>query len=89
MPWLGEDAVLIALCLLAGFTALAGMSTVALALVPALGIGLLGIAAAAGFGVVSLGAGLGAAVLALARERDAGGFRSSVASGAPVQGPCS
>lgn len=63
--------MLIALCLLAGFTALAGMSTVALALVPALGFGLAAIVTAAGFGVVSLGAGLGAAVIALAKERAA------------------
>ena len=65
--------MLIALCLIAGFTALAGMSTVALALVPAMGLGLVGIAAAAGFGVVSLGTGLGAAVIALSRERMAAG----------------
>ena len=63
--------MLIALCLLAGFTALLGMSTVALALVPAAGMGLAGIGAAAGFGAVSLAAGLGAAVLALAKERRA------------------
>lgn len=60
--------MLIALCLLAGFTALAGMSTVALALVPAMGFGLVGIATAAGFGVVSLGAGLSAAMIALSRD---------------------
>ncbi len=65
--------MLIVLCLVAGFTALAGMSTVALALVPAMGLGLAGIATAAGFGVVSLGAGLGAAMIALARERTAVG----------------
>jgi hypothetical protein len=65
--------LLIVLCLVAGFTALAGMSTVALALVPAMGLGLAGIATAAGFGVVSLGTGLGAALIALSRERAAAG----------------
>lgn len=63
--------MLIALCILAAGSALLGMSTVALALVPAAGLGLLGLSAAAGFAIVSLGAGLGAAMLALGQERRA------------------
>jgi hypothetical protein len=63
--------MLIALCILATVSALLGMSTVALALVPTAGIGLTGLSAAAGFAVVSLGAGLAAAMLALGQERRA------------------
>ena len=54
--------MLIVLCLLAGFAALAGLSTVAAVLL--FGIGLAGLLAALGFGVVALGAALWAAVLA-------------------------
>ena len=53
---------LIALCLLAGFAALAGLSSAAAVLL--LGLGLAGLVASLGFGVVALGAGLWAAVLA-------------------------
>ncbi|MBU8539331.1 hypothetical protein [Falsiroseomonas tokyonensis] len=61
--------MLLALCILAGSTALLGMASVALTLLPALGMGLAGLSAAAGFGLVSLAAGVGAAVLALGQER--------------------
>ncbi|WP_439596405.1 hypothetical protein [Falsiroseomonas sp.] len=61
--------MMVALCILAGSTALLGMSSVALSLVPALGMGLAGLGAAAGFGLVSLVAGLAAALLALGQER--------------------
>ncbi|WP_270935061.1 hypothetical protein [Falsiroseomonas oryzae] len=54
----------ILLSLLAGFAALAGLSSAAAVLL--LGLGLTGLVAALGFGVVSLGAGLWAAVLAFA-----------------------
>jgi hypothetical protein len=56
--------VLIVLCLLAGFSALAGLTSVAAVLL--LGLGLAGLTAALGFGVVALGAGLWAAALAFA-----------------------
>lgn len=58
----GRCPVLIALCLLAGFAALAGLSSVVAVLL--LGLGASGLVAALGFGVVALGAGLGAAALA-------------------------
>jgi hypothetical protein len=54
--------VLIALCLLAGFAALAGLSSAAAVLI--FGLGLAGLAVALGCGIVALGAGLWAAVLA-------------------------
>ncbi|NKC32278.1 hypothetical protein [Falsiroseomonas selenitidurans] len=63
--------MVIALCLLAGLAALLGMSSVALALLPTMGLGLAGLVVALGFGAVSLGAGLGAAVLAFGQERRA------------------
>lgn len=56
------------LCLLAGFTALLSVIAVALALVPAIGLGVSALFAAPVLGVVSLGAGLGAAAIALARN---------------------
>ena len=58
----GVQTVLIALCLVAGFSALAGLSSVVAVLL--LGLGLAGLVMALGFGVVALGAGLWAAVLA-------------------------
>jgi hypothetical protein len=57
--------VLIALCLLAGFAALAGLSSAVAVLV--FGLGVAGLAAALGCGPVALGAGLWAAVLAFGR----------------------
>jgi hypothetical protein len=62
MPHFGGSAVLILLCLLAGFAALAGLSSAVAVLL--FGIGLAGMFAALGFGVVATGAGLWAAVLA-------------------------
>jgi hypothetical protein len=56
--------VLIALCLLAGFAALAGLSSAAAVLL--LGLGTIGLVASLGFGVVALGAAIWAAVLAFA-----------------------
>ncbi|MGG5811334.1 hypothetical protein [Falsiroseomonas sp. CW058] len=53
---------MIALCLVAGFSALAGMSSVLAVLV--LGLGLTGLFAATGFGVLALATGLWAAALA-------------------------
>jgi hypothetical protein len=61
--------VLILLCLLAGFSALAGLSSVVAVLL--LGLGLAGLVLALGFGVVALGAGLWAAVLAFSAPRTA------------------
>lgn len=58
--------MLIALCLLAGFAALAGLSSAAAVLL--LGLGLAGLIAATGFGVVALGASLWAAALAFATK---------------------
>lgn len=63
-PRKGGQSVLIVLCLLAGFSALAGLSSAAAVLL--LGLGVAGLAVSLGFGVVSLGAGLWAAVLAFA-----------------------
>lgn len=57
--------MLIALCLLAGFAALAGLSSAVAVLV--FGLGVAGLAAALGCGLVALGAGLWAAVLAFGR----------------------
>jgi hypothetical protein len=53
--------VLIALCLLAGFAALAGMASVMAALV--LGTGVFVLSFAGGFALLSLVCGLGAAVM--------------------------
>ena len=61
----GSVNVLVGLCLIAGFAALAGMSSVFAVLL--LGLGLSGLFAATGFGVVAVGAGLWAAVLAFGR----------------------
>ncbi|MGX9966780.1 hypothetical protein ACVFYP_25880 [Roseomonas sp. F4] len=61
--------MLIGLSLLAGIAALFAMASVALSLLPALGIGLAGLGAAAGFGLLSLVAGLGATGMALGQER--------------------
>jgi hypothetical protein len=58
----GAPALLIVLCLLAGFAALAGLSSAAAVLL--FGLGLMGLVAALGFGVVAVGAALWAAVLA-------------------------
>jgi threonine dehydrogenase-like Zn-dependent dehydrogenase len=55
--------VLIALCLIAGFAALAGMSSVLAVLV--LGLGSIGLLFAAGSGAVAMVAGLWAAVIGL------------------------
>ena len=63
----GGRPVLIALCLLAGFAALAGLVSATAVLL--LGIGLAGLFAALGFGVVALGAGVWAAVLAFGAAR--------------------
>lgn len=52
------------LCLLSGFAALAGLSSVAAVLL--FGVGLAGLASALGFGTVALATGLWAAVLAFA-----------------------
>jgi hypothetical protein len=57
-----RQTVLIALCLLAGFAALAGLSSAAAVLL--LGLGTAGLLASLGCGVVALGAALWAAVLA-------------------------
>lgn len=57
------------LCLVAGFAALAGMSSVLAALI--LGVGMLGLLSATGFGALALGAGLWAAFLAFARPASA------------------
>ena len=57
--------MLIALCLVAGFSALAGLSSVVAVLL--LGLGLVGLVMALGFGVLALGTALWAAVLAFAR----------------------
>jgi hypothetical protein len=65
----GGHHVLIALCLLAGFAALAGLASATAVLL--LGIGIAGLLAALGFGVVALGAGLWAAVLAFGAPRAA------------------
>jgi hypothetical protein len=62
----GGLPVLIALCLLAGFAALAGLSSAAAVLL--LGLGSIGLAVSLGCGVVALGAGLWASVLAFAIE---------------------
>jgi threonine dehydrogenase-like Zn-dependent dehydrogenase len=62
MPQRGS-AVLIALCLIAGFAALAGMSSVLAVLV--LGLGTFGLFAAAASGLVAMVAGLWAAVIGL------------------------
>jgi hypothetical protein len=59
--------VLIALCLLAGFAALAGLSSVVAVLL--LGLGAAGLIASLGFGTVALGAGLWAAALAFTPPR--------------------
>ena len=56
--------MLIVLCIVAGFAALAGLSSVAAVLL--LGLGIMGVSASLGFGVVALGAGLWAAALAFA-----------------------
>lgn len=61
--------MLMTLCTLAGATALLGMGSVAITLVPGLGLGLAGLLAAAGFSLVSLVAGVLAAMLALGQER--------------------
>jgi hypothetical protein len=70
---MGDDRMLIALCLVAGFSALAGMSSVVAVL--ALGLGLAGLFAATGFGVLALATGLWAAALAFSprAEMAAGG----------------
>lgn len=61
----GNVTVLVALCMIAGFAALAGMSSVLAVLL--MGLGLSGLFAATGFGAVALVAGLWAAVLAFGR----------------------
>ncbi len=61
---LGEQTLLIVLCLLACFAALAGLSSAAAVLL--LGLGAMGLVASLGFGVVALAAGLWAAALAVA-----------------------
>jgi hypothetical protein len=66
--------VLIALCLISGFAALAGMSSVLAVLV--LGLGSLGVLAAAGFGALAMATGLWAAVIGLA-PRGAGIARAA------------
>ncbi len=58
----GGPRVLIVLCLLAGFAALAGLSSAVAVLL--FGLGVAGLLASLGFGVVALGASLGAAFLA-------------------------
>ena len=58
--------MLIVLCMIAGFAALAGMASVMAVLL--LGLGLHGLFAATGFGTVAMGAGLWAAVLAFGRQ---------------------
>ncbi|MGK7864203.1 hypothetical protein [Falsiroseomonas sp. E2-1-a4] len=73
--------MLIILCVLAGVTALLGMFSVAVTLVPAMGLGLAGLTAAAGFSLVSLVAGLAAGVLALGQQR-AGAVRKTADSAA-------
>jgi hypothetical protein len=60
----GVPTLLIALCLLAGFAALVGMSSVAAVLL--LGLGMAGLMVAAGAGALAMGAGVWAAVLAFA-----------------------
>ncbi len=76
--------MLIALCLLAGFAALAGLSSAAAVLL--LGLGMAGLIAALGFGVVALGAGLWAAFLAFAPSRDLAVEAGELAAGATAPG---
>ncbi len=66
--------MLISLCLISGFAALAGMSSVLAVLV--LGLGSLGVLAAAGFGALAMATGLWAAVIGLA-PRGAGIARAA------------
>jgi hypothetical protein len=58
----GGPTLLIVLCLLAGFAALAGLSSAAAVLL--FGLGVAGLLASLGFGVLALSASLGAAFLA-------------------------
>lgn len=60
--------MLTTLCILAGSMALLGMFSVAATLVPAMGLGLAGLAAAAAFSLASLVAGVAAGALALGRQ---------------------
>lgn len=60
----GKQTVLVALCMVSGLAALAGMSSVFGALV--FGAGLTGLLAATGFGVLALLSGAWATVIALA-----------------------
>jgi hypothetical protein len=62
----GGAKVLIGLCMVAGFAALAGMVSVVAVLL--LGLGLGGLYAATGFGAVAMCAGLWAAVMAFGRQ---------------------
>lgn len=71
--------MLIALCLLAGFAALAGLSSAAAVLL--LGLGMMGLVVALGCGVVALGAGLWAAALAFAPRPEPGGIGAIKAAG--------
>jgi hypothetical protein len=73
--------VLIALCLLAGFAALAGMASVTAALV--LGTGAFVLSFAAGFALLSLVCGLGAAAMSFQRAMGQAPALPSIKAAAP------